>query len=237
MWRLDEFAVDELEKASEVIRDVGDGATSMEAAAGRVARTIQQCMVGPGDEPVCPLVRLYATHPVEDLDGPRRAFAGDAAPGSRCLTLLGTAGTDPAWNDALASKRHLAIPLGSPSALASFPMVSRLFEQLGFDPAEVVDPDPDDTLKMHHRSYQVFHVEEAVGSPWVPAQDFVEDHGIRSVVGLGGALPSGDLIALLMFSSVTVDRRTAQLLRSLAPAVKASVVGFTYRMFAEHQAE
>ena len=47
------------------------------------------------------------------------------------LSLLGTRGNEPEWNDPLKSKGHLGIPLVSPEFVDTIPMVSRLFNQLG----------------------------------------------------------------------------------------------------------
>ena len=68
----------------------------------------------------------------------------------------------------------------------------------------------------------VFHVEDAVGNPSIPAQEeFVVKHGIRSAVGFGGALASGNLFAVIIFSRVTVPVSAAERIRTLALDVKA----------------
>lgn len=49
------------------------------------------------------------------------------------------------------------------------------------------------------KTYGVFHVAEARESAYVPAQaDFVVPYGIRSVVGFGGPLATGDLFAVIL---------------------------------------
>ena len=66
-------------------------------------------------------------------------------------------------------------------------------------------------------SYNVFYVEEAAGSPHVPAQEtFVQPFGIRSVVGFGWVLPTDELYAVIMFTRVHVPRQTAAMFRVVA---------------------
>jgi len=64
-------------------------------------------------------------------------------------------------------------------------------------------------------------VPEAVGSPYIPAQkEFVIAHGVRSVVGFGGVLSTGDLFAVIMFAKVSIPRETADAVKALALSVK-----------------
>jgi hypothetical protein len=69
----------------------------------------------------------------------------------------------------------------------------------------------------------VFHVENAVGSPYIPAQqEFVEKFGIRSVLGFGGVIGTGELFAVILFSTVHVSTNAAERFRTLALDVKSS---------------
>jgi hypothetical protein len=235
VWRLDRFGIDELEGTSRVVRNLGRGATTMAESAQRITDVLHNGLIDEAGAPACPLVRFYATHRLADMDELRRSFAlrlePDLSPDTRCFTLLGSSGTEPGWRDAASSTGHLAIPLGSARVLTSLPMVSALFDQMGFTAAEVVAPDIERALELHHRDYEVFHVPDAVGSRWVPAQqEFVVTHGVTSVLGLGGALPSGDLFAMILFSRVPIPQATARMLQPLAAALKAAVVGFSYRV-------
>jgi hypothetical protein len=73
----------------------------------------------------------------------------------------------------------------------------------------------------------VFHVAEALGSPFVPAQDpFVKRHGVRSVLGFGGMLPTGDLFTVILFTRVPVPRATAELFKPLALSTKLAILPF-----------
>lgn len=206
----------------------------MEAAGQAIAEYLQQQLVDGEEQLACPLVRFYRTCRFRDLPPDLQEFAGAVDDDrTRCLTLLGTAGEVPEWNDRHRSRGHAAIPLVSEEMVASFPMIAGLIEQLGIDVSAVVGPAGRRVdANLHHRDYDLFFVPEAVGSPMVPAQDdFVVPYGIRSVVGCGGMLPSGDLFALILFTRLSLDAATADLFRTLALSVKASIVPFTFEVF------
>ncbi len=110
-------------------------------------------------------------------------------------------------------------------------MVAGLLRGLGIDAAAAVRPDPTQHAARASRRYDVFFVPDARSSPFIPDTEFVEGHGVRSALGLGGVLPSGELFAVLIFATVAVSEATAELLRSLALTVQSVVVPHTYRIF------
>ncbi len=72
------------------------------------------------------------------------------------------------------------------------------------------------------KTYNVFHVPEALGSPYIPAQkEFVERYGVRSVLGFGGLLGDGDLFAVIMFARGPITTESAARFRNIALDVKA----------------
>jgi two-component system, NtrC family, sensor kinase len=235
--RLEELSVDDLVACSAAFRGIGAASTSMEAAARSIARYLHECLVDADGERACALVRLYKTCRLADLPDDLQDFARDLSPDVQdrtpCLTLLGTAGDLPDWNDRRRSRDHRAIPLLSEEAVQQSPMIAGLIQELGLELRAVVAPATTRrNANLHHRDYDVFFVPDAVGSPLVPAQDeFVLPHGIRSVVGCGGVLPSGDLFALIVFSRLLLREETADLFRTLALSVKATVVPFTFDVF------
>lgn len=104
-------------------------------------------------------------------------------------------------------------------------MVRQLLQQMGLELKTVLKPDPAFVLDMTQTTYNVFHIPDAVGSKYVPAQeDFVVPFGIRSVIGFGGILPSGNLFVIIMFSKVPVPRQTADMFKSLALSVKVAIL-------------
>ena len=60
------------------------------------------------------------------------------------------------------------------------------------DVSTVVRPDRELLLGLDQRQYNVFHVPDANGSPFIPAQtEFVVPCGVRSVLGFGGKTVQG----------------------------------------------
>ena len=238
MFRLDTFSIDDLIECRDTFREIGERASSLTDVAQAITEYLQSCLVDAAGDPACALVRMYKTHRLDELPASLQGFVGGEGRGrglagtTRCLTLVGTAGVEPAWNDRTRSIGHQAIPLATAEAVERSPMIVGLIEQLGLEVAAIVDPARADPLALHHRDYDVFFVPDAVNSPLVPAQDgFVVPYGVRSVVGCGGVLPSGDLFALILFTRLLLSPATADLFRTLALSVKATVVPFTFKVF------
>ena len=230
---LESFGLPEMLRCGRGIRKAAEGAASMEDALARISRYLYDELRTAADERACALVRCYKTHPFGELPPAHQAFAtkllsGVApTPSMRCLTLLGTAGENPMWNDVRRSRGHRAIPLPSPEIVAKAPMIAQLIRQFGLDLTAVVSPSTEVTRKLEGRTYGVFHVETALGSPFIPAQDdFVKKYMVQSVVGCGGYLRSADLYAVIVFSKVRVDKETAERFRTLALDVKAPLFPF-----------
>ena len=231
---LTQFGLTEMLRCSAAIRQGVAGAATTEGAAKRVCEVLYRYFGGddPAADPQCALVRLYKTHRFEALEPSLRVFAKKrlgtlkAPKGMRCLCLLATRGDEPGWNDRRASHGHQAIPLPTTEMVEQAPMVAQLVRQFGLDLADVVAPRPEVMAAAPGRSYGVFHVEDAQGSPFIPAQDFVERYGIRSVVGFGGALRSADIFAVILFSRVPIARDTAERFRTMALDVKSALFNF-----------
>lgn len=216
------------------LRRAGGGASSMEVAGNRIVGLLRdELLDAPGGHSACALVRLYRTMRFADLDADLREFGRRLMRGetivddTRCLTLLATAGERPEWNSRLSSRGHRTIPLPSEDVVGRIPMVSQLVAQLGLDVKAVVRPDPALLLELEQHTYNVFYVPEAKGSPFIPAQDeFVVPHAIRSVIGFGGVLPSGDVFAVLLFVRVFVARATADVFRNAAMNAKLALLPY-----------
>jgi two-component system NtrC family sensor kinase len=214
-----------------VLRTLHRSATSMEDVCQLMVQHLYGAMRA-GGERACVLVRAYKTHPYEALDAELQAFARELAgtepsPSTPCLTLLATAGVEPDWNSRYKSRDHRAIPLISVEAVKRLPMIAQLVAQLGIDVHAIVHPDSRVIMDLQQRAFNVFYVDEAQGSADIPAQDFVQRYGVRSVVGFGSVLPTGDLFALILFARAHVPRATAELFRPLALAAKLALLPFT----------
>jgi hypothetical protein len=105
-------------------------------------------------------------------------------------------------------------------------MIAQLIREMGFDIASVIRPRSSGSNRFDASADGVFHVENAAGSPFIPAQqDFVERHGVRSVVGFGGLLPTGELFAVIVFARVPIPVATADRCRDLAADVRSALLG------------
>lgn len=230
------FDVDDVRECSDALRTLGTGADTMEEAAGRIARYLYGELASQDGGRALALARVYKTHPYATLPADLQAFAAEIvgeqpAPDVRCLTLLGTAGDLPDWNDRHASRGHKAIPLVSEEVVHRLPMVAGLITQLGLEISHVIRPDPAAAAELSQRTYDVFHVADAVGSPAIPAQDFVEAHGIRSGLGFGGMLYTGDFYAVVLFSKEPITIEMARLLKILSLAVRVPLLSQLRRVF------
>ena len=217
------------------LRRLGAGATSMEEVAGKVVRAIhEQLVIAPGNERACALVRTFVTLPYTQLQPDQQAFATSLMPGVadqpgiKCLTLLATAGDEPDWNSRRTSRAHIALPLASLESVARSPMISQLMQQLDVPMSHLLEPDSGMLLDSDQRTFNVFHVAKALGSPHIPAQQqFVVPHGIHSVIGFGGLLPPGELFATILFTRTPVSREVAELFKTLALNVKVALLPFS----------
>lgn len=233
MFDLEDFTFGQMTQAGANLRTLGEEAGSMEEVANRIVQYLYNNFISKTtNQKACVLVRLFKTHLFGELEEPLLGFAKDmlrgmtASPETRCLTLLATAGERPEWNSRLASEGHKAIPLPSERAVENAPMISQLLSQLGLSFSALQKPDPTLMLeKEQPAAFNVFHVPEAQGSAYVPAQkEFVIPYGIKSVVGFGGLLPTGDLFVVIAFSRVHVSRESAELFKTLALSVKLALV-------------
>ena len=234
MYDLTRFGLKEMTVCGASLRDLGGGADSMEHVAARIVRHLYERVTeGPSNARALALVRFYKTHGYEALEPPLRAVADrilkgvPPPPDMKCLTLLASAGDEVAWNSRTASVGHQVIPLPSAEVVSQLPMVAQLVRQFGLEISDLVTPSPALLVTLGQRNFNVFHVAEVEGSAHVPAQDeFVRPYGIKSALGFGGMLPSGDLFAVILFSRTPISRETATLFQTVALSVKLAVLPF-----------
>lgn len=131
------------------------------------------------------------------------------------LTLIGSFGDESAWQARQSSNGHQAIPL-TEHTLKTVPMVARLFQQIGFQLGMLSNTEMNE---LHMQGISgvsgVFYVEEALQSPYIPAQDFVKKYAVKSVVGTGVLLPEGEVCAFIGFCRVPLSKKQATILAPL----------------------
>ncbi|HWL39560.1 MAG TPA: hypothetical protein VNO75_04920 [Gemmatimonadaceae bacterium] len=232
-YDLSRFDLGDMLKSSIRLREATAGAPTLEVSAQRVCRFLYDELRGPDTRRACALVRCYKTHPFAALEPDLQLFArramGSAVPmpEMKCLTLMATVGETAAWNSRFLSQGHRTIPLPSPEIVERAPMISQLIKEMGLELSSLLKPSPEVVKELAGKRYGVFHVENAAGSPYIPAQtEFVEKFGIRSVLGFGGMLATGDLFAVILFSTVPVSAQAADRFRALALDVKSGFSKF-----------
>jgi len=168
------------------------------------------------------LFRIYATTPYARLPLDIQRFVrritdaqgvtSKLQPESIILSLLGTAGVQPDWNDRLKSRGHLGIPLVDASFVENLPMVSALMKDMGLGLDWLDRRDSSFVVKEVGRLARVFFVPDArttvdaQGRKVIPASDFVAAHSVRTVFGLGGGYINGVFLAMLFFTRELIER-------------------------------
>jgi hypothetical protein len=107
------------------------------------------------------------------------------------------------------------------------PMIAQLVRQFGLEVNTLLAPKPEIIRELDRRTYNVFYVQPAKDSPYIPAQkEFVVPHHVESVLGFGGVLPEGNLFAVIMFAKVPIPVSTAEMFRTVALNVKMAILPF-----------
>ena len=227
-YDLTTFGLGDMLRCSPRLRETAMGAPTLEASAQRVCRFLYDELRDPEGKRQCALVRCYKTHAFGSLEPDLQAFAravmGVEQPRStmKCLTLMATVGQTGVWKSRYLSRGHRAIPLPSAEIVEQAPMISQLIKEMGLELTSVLQPSPDVVRELAGKRHGVFHVENALGSPYIPAQqEFVVRFGIKSVVGFGGMLAIGDLFAVILFATIHMSQGSADRFRTLALDVKS----------------
>jgi hypothetical protein len=199
-------------------------ALTLEAAARVLAADVYAALEG-----ALVLARVFGVVRYDALPSSERAIAcevadraGEAiAPDTRVLTLLASRGHLPEWNERRRSRAHRAIPLASREFVESSPMVASLLRELQTEESDAVV-----------RTFYVFDAKTSVdasGRHTIPDRDFVREHDVRTVFGVGGSLGASTLFALILFARQHVTRAVADrfvpLAGGFASLAAASVTG------------
>jgi hypothetical protein len=186
------------------------------------------------------LVRVFATVPFADLPRANRAFveglvgarAGDVLRANTpVLSLLGTRGAVPRWNSRHLSEGHVGIPLASADFVDAIPMIASLVKQLGLTIERAQDVETAIVTQSLGRVAGVFYVDDAAtavdskGRRVIAAREFVQEHGVRTVFGFGGAYGwTGTFVVAVLFTRDSVVRSQAERFMRLANQLKASTM-------------
>ncbi|MFQ5709913.1 MAG: hypothetical protein ACE5HO_20855 [bacterium] len=187
------------------------------------------------------VARIFLTVPFGDLPKSNKEFvqnltnsAGAAdtlTTACPVLSLIGTHGQEADWCDRRKSKGHVGIPLISADFVGAIPMISRLLKEFGV-PLDFLDShDPDVLIETIGKKTGLFFVEDAAkatdaqGRKIIAAQDFVSDHNVKSVFGIGGAYDNGRLFVIVVFCRDAFSRTTAEDFLTLATLFQSQTNG------------
>lgn len=223
MYDLVNFSQENMYRCAIDLRSTNADASNMEEVAERIVRYLyENCTDPQTGKSACALVRLFKTHPYQNLprelqQAARNLLKVNSIPSeTKCLTLMATAGEEDHWNTRDGSSGHKAIPLMDVDFVSNIPMISRLIQQFGLEIDTVLEPMPDLLVHSERKIHStfIFHVPTALGSQYIPAQEnFVIPYGVKSVLGFGGLLPSGNLFVIIMFTKALISEETAALFK------------------------
>ncbi len=199
------------------------GCRTMDETAQRTTRHLFESFK---DEIV--LARMFATVPYGKLPAANQAFVAKLAKAQNItalldentaiLSLVGTSGHQPAWNDRRKSDGHVGIPLASADFVDRIPMVSRLLDEVGLGLDWLSRGDTNIVVRASGRISGVFFVPDAAtatddkGRKIISAQEFVKAHGVRSVFGVAGAYAiGGTFVVLIVFTNQALTKGQAEL--------------------------
>jgi hypothetical protein len=183
------------------------------------------------------LVRFFATVPFGELPAANRSFVAKLADRQNItnlikdetlvLSLLGTRGTEPAWNNRRRSEGHVGIPLASADFIDRIPMMSRLAKEVGLN-LGWIDRQEAIVIKTFAGLSGVFYVPDAKtavddqGRKIISAGDFVRDYNVETVFGLATGYPvSKTFLTLIAFCRETIEKSKIEQFLPLISYVKA----------------
>lgn len=187
------------------------------------------------------LVRLFVTLPYGYLPADEQAFADGVArkknvaeailPKTPVLTLLGTRGTNPSWNDRRVSASYRAIPLVSVALVESMPMTAALFRTIDPSLAWLAAKDPQIIEKAWGSGPAgLFFVDDAAqsldaqGRKIIPVQDFVKEYEVKTVFGIARGYRDGVLFAMLVFLRHSMNRERGRTFLPITTTLRSAAL-------------
>jgi hypothetical protein len=233
MYNQTPFTSKDLARCSLVLRQLGKNSASMQESSQKIVDYIYEHFYDSETEHnSCALVRLFKTHPYGALEdsfqASARSLIKDTLPvaDTKCWTLLASAGKEPHSNYSLVNK-NIVIPLVNQELVAEMPGIAELILRLGLDIPTVLGMAPEKMLESEHKLLNAFYISNAKDSPFIAEQDsLIIPYGVKSVLGIGGLLPSGSLFVVMIFLKIEIPKTMAEMLKNLALAIKTSLLPF-----------
>ncbi len=187
------------------------------------------------------LARVFAVLPCARLPEAERELSTRVAgqlgasqllrPDTPILSLLGTAGAAPNWNDRQQSTGHLAIPLLSKEIVQGIPMIAQLLADLDVGLGWLDTATPIASRPMLGSSGKCFYVANAKeardsgGRLIISAQDFVAKYKIETVFGMAGSYLDGTMLVAISFTTEALDKLAIDRFPSIIGNLKMATTG------------
>lgn len=187
--------------------------------------------------PTVALARVFVVAPFRSMSPVEQQIATETArsmdrslpiaPTTPVLALLGSAGVVSAWNSRETSLGHRAIPLFDASFVQSAPMIASLLKSLDVDLGNFTGDSAVQLRRMGVLNAR-FYVPDArtakddSGRNIIAAQDFVSQHRIRTVFGMGGHFVGRVLTVVILFTREELEAAHIDRLVSFISTFKMS---------------
>ncbi len=178
------------------------------------------------------LARVYGTVAFRELPGRDKEFVRKLAGVRECvselndettvISLLGTRGTEASWNDRYRSAGRLGIPVLSCSFIKTIPMVSVLVSETVTGIGWMEKQKSKILVTSLGKMARMIYVHDAAtdltggGVKTVAVQNFVWDHDVKTVIGIGGSYVNRSFVSIMIFTNETV---TAEMAKKFMPLV------------------
>lgn len=178
------------------------------------------------------LARVFLTVPFKDIPAGHKKWVRDLCESvnlshqlhehTPVLCLVSTAGENYEWNNRRNSQGHVGIPLLSAEFIEAIPMMARLMREVTGDLSWLDEKDWATKARSMGKFSGVFHVRDAAKDKdnkdrhIIAAQDFVGQHGVKTVFGIGGGYIDGSLAIKLYFTREILD---VSLARAFLPSL------------------
>jgi hypothetical protein len=224
-----------IQNLRDIINDRIKNAEAFDSAAQNIIEAIyeeyQESMV---------LARLYATIPLEKLPVTNQNFVNALVATKQAsdllkmqtpvLSLLGTYGVETEWNDRRNSRTHTGYPLISEDFVEGIPMMASLLKELGMSLDWFAPPKDDIASKSVSRIVGEFYVADAKTALdhkdryIISAQDFVANHNVKTVFGLGSVnVISRTFIVTIFFTRHEITRQKVAQFMPLMSGINTAV--------------
>ncbi len=232
MARISEARFTDFKQTQQAIAEQIQGAASFEQAAQQYTTALytqfRESIV---------LIRQFATVPYAELPESNKQFVSTLATSqgvrenlhahTLVLSLVGTSGDKPAWNDRKQSRDHVGIPLISAQFIDAIPMMSRLLKQVGLGLDWINSQDATIAESTLGLMSGLFFVPDAAtevdsqGRKIITAQEFVTTHQVKTVCGFGGGyFGTKTMVVTIIFLREAIKKQQAEFLASAMSRIR-----------------